>query len=296
MPRNPVPSFAIGLFFGVLIGAFLVFLIVDEDTAEPIDDRPRAQKPHPHDTPPPRAGGGNADPHGGGEQDMERQVAPYHFMKHFLDALSAKPTAQFPSPDWKPLLKDSAEPITLGAFSGNTSLDFDRMLAQYPMPETLDAIRHMKQRQMIPMMRAFVGRLNQLFADRLVKPVACTDCHLLDPSDTAAQQRVFPPLMVRFVKALKEKPKNRNPANGWKPLLKDPETPAMLCATCHKTTGAVMEKNLGEWDLSRPPEADNKEFMIHLMEAWVERLNRNARGLLRKAVVCIDCHETDPRR
>ena len=37
-------------------------------------------------------------------------------------------------------------------------------------------------------------------------------------------------------------------------------------------------------------------FMVTLMEHWVEKLNKQAKPLLTKAVTCIDCHDTDPRR
>jgi hypothetical protein len=36
--------------------------------------------------------------------------------------------------------------------------------------------------------------------------------------------------------------------------------------------------------------------MVKLMEKWVRQLNRKADHLLRKAVVCLDCHDSDPRR
>ena len=40
----------------------------------------------------------------------------------------------------------------------------------------------------------------------------------------------------------------------------------------------------------------DKKLMIDLMERWVKQLNRTMGDRLRKAVVCIDCHATDPRR
>ena len=38
-----------------------------------------------------------------------------------------------------------------------------------------------------------------------------------------------------------------------------------------------------------------RDAMIALMEEWVRTLNRKGGPLLRKAVVCIDCHQRDPR-
>jgi cytochrome c553 len=71
----------------------------------------------------------------------------------------------------------------------------------------------------------------------------------------------------------------------------------MLCAVCHGDVGTKMEQSLPKMSLTRPEKyADNKDFMVHLMEEWVEELNTKASSMLTKAVVCRGCHETDPRR
>jgi cytochrome c553 len=148
---------------------------------------------------------------------------------------------------------------------------------------------------MIPLMTKWVERLNRLHAGRLKREITCTDCHEIDPRDPAAQEAI-PPLMIRFVRALKEPPKNDNPAQGWKPLLKDPQAPAMLCSMCHGRVGASMEQNLARFEGPSPALAEYRPFMINLMERWVRELNRRAKDQLVKAVVCTDCHETDPRK
>ena len=149
---------------------------------------------------------------------------------------------------------------------------------------------------MIPLMEKWVDRLNKRNAANLRKAVTGTDCHLFDPRDDETRFSVLPPLMIRFVKALKERPTNQNPAANWKPLLKDPTTPAMLCSLCHVDTGKAMEQNLARFDRPPPKEfSQNKAFMANLMERWVHRLNREAKTYLVKAVVCLDCHDTDPR-
>ena len=152
---------------------------------------------------------------------------------------------------------------------------------------------------MIPLMTKWVERLNARHADRLIKPVVCTDCHLIDPRDGRTQARVYPALMNSFLTALVQKPRNKQPASRWKPLLKDPKPGAITCALCHGETGATMWQKVpaGEVNLVPPAEyAGNKAFMVHLMEEWVEELNHEAKDQLIKTVGCKDCHETDPRR
>jgi cytochrome c553 len=103
--------------------------------------------------------------------------------------------------------------------------------------------------------------------------------------------------MLSFVRALTSRPANRNPAPGWQPLLKDPETKSVLCAVCHGDLGAMMEENIGRLASRRPADyADDRVFMVDLMERWVEEMNRNGRDLLAKPLSCTDCHEADPRK
>jgi cytochrome c553 len=71
----------------------------------------------------------------------------------------------------------------------------------------------------------------------------------------------------------------------------------MLCSVCHGEIGGTMEKNLAQLTGKRMEKyAQDKDFMVLLMEHWVSKLNRKARHLLTKAVACVDCHEVDPRR
>lgn len=105
-------------------------------------------------------------------------------------------------------------------------------------------------------------------------------------------ERSMAPRMHAFVSALSERPGNADPAKQWTPLLTEP----VRCATCHDN-GARMEADIADGELavesSQPLE---HEKMVKLMEKWVRQLNRKADHLLRKAVVCLDCHDSDPRR
>jgi cytochrome c553 len=143
-------------------------------------------------------------------------------------------------------------------------------------------------------MENWVKRLNERHGDRLREPVTCRTCHAVDPRE---KNGVLPPLMASFVRALREKPANANPAKSWKPLLKDTESTSMLCSVCHGEIGTRMEQGLDFSRLQRPDAyADDKTFMVYLMEEWVAELNRKASDRLVKAVVCVDCHDADPRR
>ena len=105
-------------------------------------------------------------------------------------------------------------------------------------------------------------------------------------------ERSMAPRMHAFVRALSERPQNADPAKQWSPLLTEP----VSCSTCH-ANGARMEADIAGGELavesSQPLE---HEKMVKLMEKWVRQLNRKADHLLRKAVVCLDCHDSDPRR
>ena len=271
-----------GLFVAVLLGVVAVIAFWPEDPAE--GDAPEPQ----------------SDPHAaiGGADRVQRSFAKVHFMKKFVSALTSEPENMAPNPGYAPLLKDPEKPIACAACHDPAEIDIERMAAQDPGPAKVERFRR-SPRFMVPLMEAWVDRLNEQHGDRLKKPVTCTDCHAIDPRDMEERARVYPALMVAFVNALKQPPTNEDSAPGWKPLLKDPATMSMLCAECHGETGVMLEQALsaGSFDLARPePYADNKEFMVHLMERWVTRLNRDVGPLLRKAVVCIDCHDRDPRR
>ena len=99
--------------------------------------------------------------------------------------------------------------------------------------------------------------------------------------------------MHAFVRALYEAPLNDDPAKLWKPLV---EGSPLLCATCHGTGGERYERMFEAGALTGDPAPMDREAMTTLMEDWVESLNRDAEHVLRKAVVCTDCHDLDPRR
>jgi hypothetical protein len=294
--------FAIGLFFGILVGWFASYALSESDaptqTTEEYNQAKRTQ-PAPRTGPqsdrPRNPHGG--DPHaaaGGGQADRAQQsVAKVHFMKKFVAALTSLPTNHWPNPGYKPLLKEGATVRCVNCHD-QSGLNVEAMIQMDPGEEAVARYRNAPM-FMIPLMVKWVDRLNKQNADKLAEPVTCTSCHAIDPREA---WDVLPPLMVNFVSALKEKPKNGNPAANWKPLLKDPSTSSMLCATCHGAIGGRMEQNLAQLTAKgrNPKYADNKALMIDLMERWVEKLNKSAGGLLTKAVVCLDCHDTDPRR
>jgi hypothetical protein len=203
-----------------------------------------------------------------------------------------------PQTSYVPLLKEPARPIRCAECHDSGGLDMEAMKRFDPGSEKVEKFRH-SRRFMIPLMTKWVERLNARHAGRLIKPVVCTDCHLIDPRDDQTAVRVYPALMNSFLTALVEKPRNKQPASRWKPLLKDPKPGALTCAKCHGSTGEAMWQRVqsGEYNLVAPDEfRNNKEFMVHLMEEWVEELNHEAGDQLTKTVGCKDCHETDPRR
>jgi hypothetical protein len=268
------------------------------------------QSPAIHDVPPPLpppagpasphgAGAAHGAPEGGphGGDGHETSFAKVHFMRKFVAALTEAPQNLMPSPGYEPLLKKGAAMIRCTDCHTDPSLDMEAMIANDPGDDAVQPFRMRRRGFMIPLMEKWVARLNKQHGDRLSKEVTCLDCHAQDPRDDAARNATLPPLMIRFVKALKEPPQNDNPAKAWKPLLKDATTASMLCATCHGQIGTSMEKNLASLDGPVPPEAkSNRAFMIRLMERWVRELNKRAKDQLVKAVACTDCHENDPRK
>lgn len=275
----------------LLLGLGVVVIVVAgtilwlrRDTAEPLP-------PNPHGALPP-----SVESHGEGDRQAA-SFAKVHFMKKFVAALTAPPGNLMPSPDYVPLLKDGVALIRCADCHKDPSLNIEGMLKNDPGDEAVERFRLMREGFMIPLMEKWVARLNKRNADRLVKEVICTDCHAIDPRDEKAIDAALPPLMIRFVKALTAPPENRNPAKGWRPLLKDAHDTSMLCSVCHGQDGAEMEKELGQLDRPLPPGTDeNRPFMITLMERWVRELNRRMKDRLVKAVGCTDCHETDPRK
>ncbi|MFI5403446.1 MAG: hypothetical protein ACHQ1G_10945, partial [Planctomycetota bacterium] len=65
---------------------------------------------------------------------------------------------------------------------------------------------------------------------------------------------------------------------------------------CHKSmdVAAKLATDPGD-EAAQPFRMDRKDFMIPLMEKWVERLNKRHADRLVKEVTCEDCHGVDPR-
>ena len=217
-------------------------------------------------------------------------------MKKFVAALTSVPQNKGPATGYKTLV-EQGQSITCAGCHDPSQFNMEGMKSMDPGAAAVDKYRKNTQ-VMIPLMEKWVARLNKLHADKLVEKVTCTSCHEIDPRNQMARIRTYIPLMTSFVKALREKPTNKNAASNWKPLLKPEAGQSMLCATCHGETGKAMEANLPRFkDFPRPAKyADNKAFMAHLMERWVKRVNRDLSDLLVQPVTCLSCHETDPRR
>ncbi|MHC4972885.1 MAG: hypothetical protein ACYTG3_11190 [Planctomycetota bacterium] len=304
---KPVVFLVIGTFIGFLLGMVVMIAVQSTDTSVSYaEHQQRTQPAHPPQRPaqgqakdgatkrPPH--GQEQGGHGGGADRAQQSFAKVHFMKKFVKALAERPENMFPNPDYQPLVKEGGSPIVCANCHDPKSLNLDAMQKNDPGHEAVEPFRRARRGFMIPLMEKWVARLNKRNSGNLRKAVVCTDCHLWDPRDDNTRFSVLPPLMVRFVKALKERPTNQNPAANWKPLLKDPSTPEMLCSVCHGGMGKKMEQNVAQFDKPPPKEyAQNKEFMVNLMERWMERLNREAKPHLVKAVVCLDCHDSDPR-
>jgi hypothetical protein len=305
MRDKQIPYFWLGLFFGLLFGVFGTLVLTAKDTSETYDSyRERrsggwSQGPTRRPANPTRPGTGQqaeapmADP-----ARAERSFAKSHFMKKFVAALTTPPENMAPQTAYVPLLKAPQNPIQCTGCHDPAKVNVQAMIQADPGSEKVEKFRH-SPRFMVPLMTKWVARLNQDHAGRLIKPVVCTDCHLIDPRDNETKVRVFPALMNSFMTALIEKPKNKQPASRWKPLLKDPKPGALTCAKCHGSTGEAMWQRVqsGQYNLVAPDKfRNNKEFMVHLMEEWVEELNHEAKDQLTKTVGCKDCHETDPRR
>ena len=133
---------------------------------------------------------------------------------------------------------------------------------------------------------------------------------LLKPPPMSDQEREMANRMRSFVRALFEPPINEQPATQWTPLLKggtpllkggaNSELGGLSCSVCHGTVGEEYDQAIARGELDRGPGGQSlaltKDEMVELMEDWVEQLNHDAGHLLRKAVVCTDCHDRDPRR
>ena len=118
-----------------------------------------------------------------------------------------------------------------------------------------------------------------------------------DRAEWGEDERAMAPRMHAFVRALREPPGNADPSAHWRPLLAESAPEGLLCSLCHGSRGERMESAIrrGHLPVQAGAAALERDAMIALMEEWVQTLNRKGGPLLRKAVVCIDCHERDPR-
>jgi len=311
---KPIVWVGIGLFVGVLLTLVITIAITrsnsgSDESFEAYNRRMQGDQAQPsmpaghppmsgqgQQQPPPAQGPAPDAGHGGGMDRAQESFAKVHFMKEFVAALTKAPDNMFPNPDYVSPMKEGAQPIVCADCHDPSKVNMEGMMRNDPGSEAVEPFRRQKRAFMIPLMKAWVKRLNERHADRLKAPVTCTTCHAWDPSSGEGNQ-VLPPLMGAFVRALKTKPENGNPAPNWKPLLKDPSTPSMLCGACHGPIGEAMDKNFASFPQEPDPKwAKDKKFMVHLMESWVSKLNVAMKDQLVKAVTCIDCHATDPRR
>jgi formate-dependent nitrite reductase cytochrome c552 subunit len=309
----------IGIFFGALLGfAANDILFSPKPKKETFREAQERERQHQHGRQTPRGGnqrGGAEDPRardpharGGAEQPPQQDraqasAAKAHFMKKFVAALVSKPGNSNPNPEWSSPVKEGTPPISCADCHDPAMFNIDAMKQMDPGAEAVEKFRQSKE-FMVGLMKKWVARLNTRHGGRLKEKVTCTTCHATDPSAGMTpglnrQQRgmVFAYFMTRFVSGLKEKPTSmKEPASKWQPLLKEGST--IRCSTCHTDSTINMDPLMDAKDkLQRPrPYAENLEFMTHLMEEWVSKLNRVAGGSLTKAVVCKDCHERDPRR
>jgi len=310
--KAPAPAFGIGLFFGFLLGVIVAVVFTTRDTSETVEEYKRrtqgssgaAQRGMPKNHPggQPRKSGGDArkggDGHGGAGAGGGAQIPPMakvHFMKKFVAALTTTPLNMQPATNYAPVLKKGVTLDCAGCHDPN-EYNMEGMKRADPGAEAVDKYRE-NPNAMVPLMQNWVARLNKLHGDKLTHKVTCTSCHAIDPRDGAERIKVYAPLMTAFVNALRQEPTNKNAASNWKPLLKPAAGKSMLCANCHGRTGQVMEANLPSYPKERPAKyADNKAFMVHLMERWMKKANREMSELLVQPLKCLDCHESDPRR
>ncbi|MHC4954192.1 MAG: hypothetical protein ACYTGZ_09895 [Planctomycetota bacterium] len=109
--------------------------------------------------------------------------------------------------------------------------------------------------------------------------------------------REIAPRMHAFTRALVDAPENPDPAEDWRPLLKESIAPERMCSLCHDENGERMGLAIksGALPLDAPRRDLDHDEMVELMESWMRQLNRTGGDLLVKSVVCIDCHRADPR-
>lgn len=280
--------FALGAALGLLLGGILVIAYKRGETREPPQKAPKE---------PAAANPLASNPHGSGDSRasdrMQKSYATVHFMKKFLKALQEPPSNRWPAADYEPPLKDASNPLSCVDCHDAKSFNVEGMRKHDPGHHAVQPFRE-NPNFMIPLMRKWVARLNERHAARLSKRVTCTTCHAIDPQEAWT---VLPPIMARFSAALVEKPRNANPAPGWRPLLKDRSKGVKTCSLCHGDIGKKMEAEAPRY-LAKPQDegiVDDREFMVALMERWVKRLNTMAGDKLVKKVTCVDCHAEDPR-
>jgi len=301
---TPKPNFLMGLLLGVVVGGLGAIAFTggkkvpaktqEEDHSTHAHAQPNSPAKLPEDHPPAGGGAGGAPPHAGGGADRgASSAAKSHFMKKFVKALTEPPENKWANGKYKPLLKDASNPLACANCHDPEKYNVEGMKAMDPGHHKVQRFRE-NPNFMVQLMRKWVARLNQLHADKLTKRVECADCHAIDPAESWA---VLPPIMARFTAALTQKPRNNDPAPGWRPLLKDLSKGVKNCALCHGEIGVQMEKQAEQF-LEKPHAdryVDDKAFMIKLMERWVKRLNTSAGDKLAKKVTCTDCHADDPR-
>ena len=303
-PVSSQANFLMGLLIGIVLGG-LAAIAFTGGKREPAANQQEGHSPDSHAPRSPSeggpadrapgSGGAGGDPHGGGGADRAASsAAKSHFMKKFVKALSAPPENKWPNPEYQPLWKEPENPLRCANCHDPQQFNVEGMRALGPGSDKVQRFRS-DPRFMVPLMRKWVERLNERHAGRLAKRVGCVDCHAMDPAESWT---TLPPIMARFTAALTQKPRNKNPAPGWRPLLRDPSKGVKNCTLCHSGEIAREMDTEAARFLEKPQSKrhlEDKAFMVTLMERWVKKLNTEAASALVKKVTCTDCHAEDPR-
>lgn len=118
------------------------------------------------------------------------------------------------------------------------------------------------------------------------------------PQGTERMQKSYATVhfMKKFLKALREPPRNKWPTAEYEPLLKDASNP-LACVDCHDAASfkveAMLKRDPGHHAVQRFRK--NPNFMVPLMRKWVARLNKRHGKRLTKRVTCTSCHAIDPQ-
>jgi len=104
--------------------------------------------------------------------------------------------------------------------------------------------------------------------------------------------------MHTWVEALYSRPANQNPNPTWSSPLLDSVNGRVWCTDCH-ISGQVDFERIPKQRVPMVDDYENDhEFMVELMQKWVQRLNSDQFGAAAKLsgrVDCVTCHATDPR-